>query len=221
MKELLHERLREWVEESRIYKQSPMSEVYIETNRDWSGISDEEIERFIFNHFADEIERYYIPRPRFENGEVLKDGGEIEYYGRAETVVSYLVSSDVPVPYATLHLKCGESHNVPLNKLLKRPQPKVLDADGVEIDVGDTVWDEKGNQLEVKDIDSSDDQEFQEHLVWCGEYKCGIKLRRIASDLTHKEPDSLTKLLADMRDDNRVRGMSYIDRLTAIIEREA
>lgn len=92
------------------------------------------------NSLADEIERYYIPRPRFENGEPLKYGDQIDYFGRAETVVSYLIAPDVREdveygarkPYVTLHLKCGASYNVPLDEPLKRPAKRIIGADSLE-----------------------------------------------------------------------------------------
>lgn len=73
------------------------------------------------------------------------------------------------------------------------PAPKVLDADGVEIHEGDTVW-AVGDALpsmEVLEI-KPDDPDNPEHIVWCGE-TCGgglgdAKKWRIADQLTHRAP---------------------------------
>ena len=55
----------------------------------------------------------------------------------------------------TLHGEFGESHWYEDDDRLDYPAPKVLDADGVEIRVGDTVWHvETGEQCKVIEVDS-------------------------------------------------------------------
>lgn len=174
MEKLLHERLREWAKDN-CYAPVPIIALKDECNE--AAID-------AFTMIADEIEREYIPRPRYEDGEVLKNGGEIECYGRAETVVSYLVSSNCPVPFATLHLKCGASYNVSLDKPLKRPQPKVYDADGEKINVGDTVWSvQNGKQAVVSATGQFETEYSKGNVMLEGVSECYKGML-----FTHKEP---------------------------------
>lgn len=76
MEKLLHEKLREWSDtESRFY---------YPTNKAGESLSigmvdTPEDESLMFTMFADEIERYYIPRPRFEDGEPVQFGDEPDF----------------------------------------------------------------------------------------------------------------------------------------------
>lgn len=82
-----------------------------------------------------------------------------------------------------------------------RPGPNVLDADGVLIKVGDTVYDAKGEGHIVKEV-YFDDDEIHEHTVWCGEFKSGIPVVYIADQLTHTRPDSWERLEKDAKKGN-------------------
>lgn len=84
---------------------------------------------------------------------------------------------------------------------VKRPVPKVLDADGVEIKLGDTVYDTKGEGHIVKEV-YFDDDESHEHTVWFGEFKSGIPVVYIADQLTHTRPDSWERLEEDAEKGN-------------------
>lgn len=79
---------------------------------------------------------------------------------------------------------------------VERPAPKVLDADGVEIKLGDTVYDTKGEGHIVKEV-YFDDDESHEHTVWFGEFKSGIPVVYIADQLIHTRPDSWERLERD------------------------
>lgn len=172
---------------------------------------------------ADEIERYYIPRPRFEDGEPLQFGDEILVEGNRAVKFSAMHYyedeiriNDLDDPYYACCIKYGEP--------VKRPQPKVLDADGVEINVGDTVWVVDNMDVftvtgiesaECVIIQSDDDMERYYH----------------PNILTHKEPDSLEKLLDDMTKfgintyfaslEVREPFDGFLARLSALIERGA
>lgn len=170
---------------------------------------------------ADEIERYYIPRPRFEDGEPVQFGDAFETSNGNEAIVG---SIHITTAHAYLNSK-GQSGKRPLGQPFKRPRPKVLDADGVEIKVGDMVWsvDESPEQFEVKEINAPMVALYQ-----------GSSFCRWTSGnhLTHNEPDTLEKLRDDMEYaiDAWVDGDEEFDwpstkkwasRLTAIIERGA
>ena len=77
------------------------------------------------------------------------------------------------------------------NDCVKRPKPEVLDADGVPIKVGDVVYNKNAVAFRVDDLNG---------------IGITIKLTRIESDvsfcldpatLTHEEPDSITRIVAD------------------------
>lgn len=67
MKKLLHERLRNWA------KEYPYSQL---TAANDLGCSPYEHIDSVFLAIAAEIEKYYIPRPRFEDGEPVQFGDE-------------------------------------------------------------------------------------------------------------------------------------------------
>lgn len=75
---------------------------------------------------------------------------------------------------------------------VKRPAPKALDAEGVEIKVGDTVWHHSGfAHGVVTSIDASS-------LISTVRYSNGYaEFRDAAKDLTHVQPDSWERLERD------------------------
>ncbi len=71
--------------------------------------------------------------PRFEGGEPVKLLDDFERYGEENGVSAVTMYAD-----GSFALNCRAYSK---GERVKRPAPKVLDADGVEIRVGDTVWD--------------------------------------------------------------------------------
>lgn len=116
--ELLHERLRE-------LKGATANEI-----REREGVihSDELIDKWV-----DEIERYYIPRPRFEDGEPVHRG---DWFINAN---GYTIMVDT-ISFGDDCFTLNNDKRLNLITPVKRPTPKVLDADGVEIKRGDKVW---------------------------------------------------------------------------------
>lgn len=91
----------------------------------------------LLRDIADQIERETLPRPRFEDGELVRCGDMAMFGNKPREVVEYEVN-DCGV--AILHTY-GDCWSLLHGQRLKRPEPpKVLDADGVEIKVGDEVW---------------------------------------------------------------------------------
>lgn len=89
---------------------------------------------------------------------------------------------------------------------VKRPAPKVLDADGVEIKVGDTVWHEDGRELRVIGFDAMQDGETVLIVEYAAE---PTKLGEVRSlSLTHVQPDSWKRL----EDDATMSAWSYRDK---------
>lgn len=77
--------------------------------------------------------------PRFEDGELVEAGDEVEFEGEAMRVrhvrffaCNWALHCEREGVDGMLHGSYGER--------VKRPAPKVLDAEGVPIKVGDTVW---------------------------------------------------------------------------------
>lgn len=86
---------------------------------------------------------------------------------------------------------------------VKRPAPEVLDADGVEIKVGDTVWHHSGFAHGVAtSIDAGS-------LMGTVRYvNGGVEFRDAAKDLTHTRPDSWERL----EEDAALSPADYIDK---------
>lgn len=79
---------------------------------------------------------------------------------------------------------------------VKRPAPKVLDADGVEIHVGDTVWHEDGTMLRVDGFGGIEDGEtiVNVHII-----RGATPWREVRNlSLTHEQPDSWERLEEDV-----------------------
>lgn len=81
--------------------------------------------------------------PRFEDGEPVMIGDGVDGLG-GEIIEVYIAENAADIwnnAANHMHLRPGER--------VKRPAPDVLDADGVLIKVGDTVWHEDGSELHV------------------------------------------------------------------------
>lgn len=219
MKKLLHERLREWA-----INRSPLTAATSDYGIDmFSSLSMKSSD--LFKAIANEIEKYYIPRPRFEDGEPVQDSDLIEI-GECAVCCVYMDGSWLfnPDKYEDeRNPKPWDEQEGRQCNFIKRPEPKVLDAEGVEIKVGDTVWGKySGVEHEVIGFDS------------CYGLLC-VSIRNVETGstggsspnlLTHREPDSLEKLLVDLRGAaDFIPSKEYLkhlaDRLTAIMERDA
>ncbi len=172
---------------------------------------------------ADEIERYYIPRPRFEDGEPVQSS-DMEEIGALATCCVYTDGSWVfePDKYEDeMNPKPWDRQSGTRNDRIKRPAPKVLDAEGMELKIGDTVWAVvSGMRGTVESFNGA-----TVIIDWDnGGFSSGIP----SASLTHKEPDSLEKLRASIKAVSTVAcGASkgevkeWADRLTALMERGA
>lgn len=188
------------------------------------------------NALAEEIEKYYIPRPRFEDGEPVQFGDEFaDCSGNPHTLHEIRYRDKAA---AGLGAKClleanttspkdydGISFNLWDGQTVKRPEPKVLDADGVEIKVGETVWCVYHTErFVVEDIHEASGVMFV-NVRGDGEHRTCFK----PHELSHREPDSLEKLLERMesyaqKNEGYVDGSKVGDfskELRAIMERDA
>lgn len=230
MKKLLHERLRNWA------KEYPYSQL---TAANDLGCSPYEHIDSVFLAIADEIEKYYIPRPRFEDGEPVQFGEEFaDYSGNPHTLHEIRYRDKAA---AGLGAKClleanttspkdydGISFNLYDGTFVKRPEPKVLDAEGAPCKKGETVWRLiDSTKWEITDIHPTEPRIAVRQLDTEKEVVGGWFL---AEEYSHREPDSLKKAVNDlgellnfpMCDDIKLDKVEEVyNRLTAIMERDA
>lgn len=136
--------------------------------------------------------------PRFEDGELVKIGDDVEYKG--ETMRVYLATFDAD-GWALWCSREGIDGRLSgsYGERVKRPAPEVLDADGVPIEVGDIVYRD------------ADPEPLQVELIYaCSTGYCTVRLKDSAGiytsadapRLSHKKPepaDSWEKLEEDAR----------------------
>ena len=125
--------------------------------------------------------------PRFEDGELVRIGDELEFEGKTMLVCDATFYADGWALWCDredmsgrLYGKCGER--------VKRPVPKVLDADGAPINVGDVVYFVGGSGVRyaVKDIGFEPDGAFVDIIDEEGRYSTMVNPEK----LTHERPDS-------------------------------
>ena len=125
--------------------------------------------------------------PRFEDGEPVMVGDEVKadpIFGGGTCVAraiefmdfTYIVKNYISEPIAQDRFEAR----------VKRPAPKVLDADGVEIHVGDTVW--RCNGIASGVVTSIDAGSLMNTTRYVDE--SGNEFRDAARSLTHTRPDS-------------------------------
>lgn len=116
--------------------------------------------------------------PRFKDGQPVNFGDEfVNQDGVTEKVTGFFFYEDKVFVNPSDRYSYGET--------VKRPEPEVLDADGVPIKVGDTVWHEAdGSELTV--VGFRDEKEDGEVMVDVeGKWFC---VRQFS--LTHRKPDT-------------------------------
>lgn len=182
MKKLLHERLREADISDGLCIIPRLSDIECKNQKNCLSCYQNTAIKF-----ADEIERDYTPKLRYEDGEPLKCGDKIDYKGETLTVYNYEIHHGLKF-YYTLNLSNGKSVKFYSGEIVRRPKPKVLDADGIEINVGDTVWNLDMGSCGI--VDTIEDEYFNpgKVIVYCvNEY--GYRLfAKHPERLTHNEP---------------------------------
>lgn len=178
---------------------------------------------------ADEIENYYIPRPRFEDGEPIQIG---------DVFIQKCISEEVELDKIGIALFTKDGLNMVWfpDELVQRPEPKVLDVDGVEIKVGDKVYLVPGKhcnafplryympgvEYTVVENNSLAHKENGRICISRGDSALGFPM---PEQVSHREPDSYEKLRDDMMTEDKTRGIScvqgWVHRLTALMERDA
>lgn len=134
--------------------------------------------------------------PKFEDGAYVMYEDEFEFKGDAKTAYGFNFGVGGRVSICS---DKGSHVRLPNGERVKRPAPKVLDADGVEIKVGDTVYGVGRSQhsFDVIDPHHIDPEVGETFSVRCydrdehEECHCKPKL------LTHIAPDSWERLEED------------------------
>ena len=138
-----------------------------------------------------ERERHILDMwPRFEDGKPVMVGDRfIDHRVNERTVRSVIVNDDG----VELRTFDGTFDWHETGERVKRPAPKVLDADGVEIKVGDTVW-FKGNPRPYAVVEVKDGSVRLHSKTYCSEESATTVWTDI---LTHTRPDSWERLEED------------------------
>lgn len=149
--------------------------------------------RELFTTIADRIEREYLPRPRFEDGEPVQFGDKFysDEHGKTYKATMFVIYADGS--FRVNQAGCNACQ-YEQGERVKRPEPEVLDADGVPIIVGDVVYFvDSAEAFDVLGIESDRDEPV--HI--------GRKDRTSTDawvspgDLTHKQPDTLDSIEED------------------------
>lgn len=181
------------------------------------------------------IDRYYLPRPLFEDGEPAQFGDMfVRDFGRDAKIdsLSYTKGNSDYV-----NINGYERHD--FAHRLKRPNPQVLDADGVPIEVGDRVYLVPGKHCETFPLNGyKAGVEYTVSEYECASHKENGRICITGGDcargypmpeqVTHREPDTLVKVLddidafIDILHDKRVANIKPIDewreRIAALVE---
>lgn len=233
--ESISAKMRRWANESERLKDYPVTVALNETRCSEFYVFEEKAERDLFHHIADEIDRekreitelyarqswmnpadaiaklatgeiewaelrqsidrYYLPRPLFDDGEPVQFGDETDLLELVDEL-SFFADGSVTFGHN------GNTFKVETGERVKRPEPQVLDADGVPIEVGDAVWnvfdDQKRTVIGFRD--------GKAHT----QSKSGLDFFEGGHELTHREPDSLEKLLERM-EDYAQKNEGYVD----------
>ena len=128
--------------------------------------------------------------PRFEDGGLVRIGDELEFEGKTMLVGDAIFYADGWALWCDREDMNGRLYGK-YGERVKRPAPEVLDADGVPIKVGDTVWATYNGCKHIVMAVCSDGSLHPEILTNDGcmvEYEEG--LWDFAKKVTHEQPDS-------------------------------
>ena len=134
-----------------------------------------------------------IEWPRFEDGGLVRIGDELEFAGKTMLVCDATFYADGWALWCSREGIDGRLSGS-FGERVKRPTPKVLDADGVPIEVGDTVYcDDDPESLTVDSFGGAGCV-----FVTLAKSHNGMLYTIEPSRLSHECPDSWEKLEKDM-----------------------
>lgn len=178
------------------------------------------------------VDRCFIPRPRFEDGEPVQSS-DIEEIGALATCRVYMDGSwefDPDKYEDERNPKPWDVQSGAKSDRIKRPAPEVLGADGLPIKVGDAMWSLSGaGPLTVTSLHTDDPTPDGGDSPWADLDDDGLYSWIYAGSLTHTPPDTLERLrddIAEWRADCArpgsgwdVKTAEWADRIDAIIRR--
>lgn len=130
-----------------------------------------------------------IEWPRFEDGELVRQGDDIEFGGEVVNVHAVTLRADA-IGFLVEGAATAGTIRCSYGERVKRPTPKVLGADGAPIEVGDTVYgDDDPEQLIVDSFDGPGCV-----CVTLAKSPNGMLYTIEPSRLSHKRPDSWEEL---------------------------
>lgn len=124
--------------------------------------------------------------PRFEDGELVNFGDEFLNNRDNTATVTRIALSE---KHFTINKGQGRICKTYGNRI-KRPEPEVLDADGVPIKVGDMVYHGHHVPLEVTKVCADG--------VWLNLINGKAEVRVDPHTLTHRKPDTLESIFSEM-----------------------
>ena len=141
------------------------------------------------------INRYYLPRPLFEDGEPVYIGAEIDDRKRGKLEVSRICYTDGGFYFNNSRDGSGRRKakgiTYSYGERVGRPKQPVLDADGVPIEEGETVWTTvRHDKFTVASPHGADG------TVECVD-EAGKSWEILPSDLTHRETDTQERIDKD------------------------
>ena len=133
--------------------------------------------------------------PRFEDGRLVRIGDELEFEGKTMLVCDATFYADGWALWCDREDMSGRLYGK-YGERVKRPVPKVLDADGAPINAGDVVYFVGGSGVRyaVKDIGFEPDGAFVD-IIDEDRYSATVN----PESLTHERPDSWERLEADAK----------------------
>lgn len=138
--------------------------------------------------------------PRFEDGEPVMIGDGVDGLG-GEIIEVYIAENA-----AAIWNNFGHHMHLSLGERVKRPAPKVLDADGVEIKVGDTVWCRSlstGDRMRKATVTGFGEHSLDGPLATLKD-EAGGTWHIDPKKITHTRPDSWERLEEDASKDTCV-----------------
>lgn len=141
--------------------------------------------------FKSWLDRYYLPRPLFEDGEPVQIGDRYLMMNGTPDIASSFAYTKGDADYVRIN-----GHRMELHERVKRPKQPVLDADGVPIEVGDAVWILKDSEHAKWTVIEPYDRYDGIQTVYVESR--GIKGHACPENLTHREPDTQERIDADV-----------------------
>lgn len=187
MEKLFHERLREAIVAC---ERDLTTALIVEGEEYWFSVYKDEAEII-----ANEVEKYYIPRPRFEDGEPLQFDDKIVHPKTNEVVTIYSMHAFNDGCWC---LTFKESDNpcyyLSANEYVKRPQEKIVDINGIKVEEGDIVWSTVDNRKGVVR------EQLKGYRLVTVEWDNGNKGLYAGDELTHVDPKLtiLEKVIEEM-----------------------